>query len=430
MTRTAAALSLVLLILVAATGCRGESPAPAAKQLYTCPMHPQIVRDAPGDCPICSMTLVPRKAAAASGAASAGPATTGSGDAAVAGRSALSLSPDERQLLNVRSEPVASVELARSIRTVGRVAVDERRISDVHAKLEGYVEELHVTFTGQLVSRGEPLLSLYSPELLATQEEYLLALRARDELGGSGIDVFARGSADLVEASRQRLLRWDVSPRDIEEIGRSGRPRRALALHAGTSGYVIEKMAVQGMRVTPADTLFRLADLAEVWVLADVYEHELRLVELGTEATLTSAVRPGESWSGRAAFIAPTVDPATRSVKVRFEVDNASGALKPDMLVDVELASAPVRSLVLPEGSVIDAGDRRIVFVDEGEGRYVPREVELGAKVGGSYELVSGVAEGERVVTSANFLLDSESSLEAAFGAGVGETPPGSEGAP
>jgi Cu(I)/Ag(I) efflux system membrane fusion protein len=352
--------------------------------------------------------------------AASGPGHEGHGGAAApAGseRAPLQLSAERRQVLGLRSQPVRRAALERTIRTVGRVAVDERRLHHVHTKYEAYVEHLHVDFTGKFVRRGQPLVSLYAPDLVATQQEYLLAYRARKQLGGSALPPVARGGLDLLEAARQRLLLWDVRPADIERLEQTGEVRRTLDLHSPVSGYVVAKAAYHGMRVTPADTLFDIADLSHLWVLADVYDSDLPSVRLGMGADLSLTYLPGKTWKGRVTWVAPTVDERTRTVKVRVEVDNGREELKPEMFADVVLRGGLGEGLVLPESAVVHAGERQLVFVDHGDGRLEPRAVRLGPKVAEGIQVLQGVAEGERVVTSASFLLDSESSLRATVAA-------------
>jgi RND family efflux transporter MFP subunit len=407
-------VSAVVLLFVAA--CRGErSPAsqpapqsPAAPQrtvaFYRSPMDPRIKSDKPAKDSM-GMDFVPvyedeLKAAVP-----------------VQGRAGLRITAERRQLLGVRSEAVRAARLERTLRTVGRVAVDERRVHHVHTKYEAYVEHLYVDFTGKFVAKGDPLVALYSPELVATQQEYLLAYRGQERLRSSGLPTVAQGGQDLLDAARQRLLFWDITPQDIEKLERSGQVQRTLDLHSDLSGYVVAKSALHGMRVTPADSLFDIADLSRLWVLADVYESDLPSVRMGMQAELKVPYLPGRSWRGPVTFVDPTVDEKTRTIKVRVEVDNGSGLLKPDMFADVFLGIDLGQGLLLPESAVIDAGDREIVFLDLGEGRYEPRQVRIGAKLGDGYQVLSGVVAGERVVTSANFLLDSESSLKAAIAA-------------
>jgi membrane fusion protein, copper/silver efflux system len=458
--RRAAAAVLALIVLSGAAGtlagCRSSDDHGAAGEAavtkYHCPMHPMVVSDKPGECPICGMDLVLIEPATAKPAAS--PPSGGrkiayyrspmdpsihsdkpskdsmgmefvpvfedevsSSPNPVAGRATVVLSTERRALLGVRSEEVRETRIDRTIRTVGRVAADERRLAHVHTKFEGYVERLYVDFTGKLVQKGDPLLALYSPELIATQQEYLLALRAQKQLGGSQIPSVAQGGANLAEAARERLRLWDISAADIAELERTGTVRRAFDLHAEVSGFVTVKNVVQGMRVMPADTVFEIADLSQVWVLADVYESDLRSIRLGMSATMTLSYQAGREWRGRVSYVAPTVDPATRTVEVRVEVANQGGALKPGMFGDVVLRVEEGTGLVVPDSAVIDTGDRRLVFLDRQDGTIEPRQVEVGAKLADGYQVLRGLARGDRVVTSANFLLDSESSLKAALAA-------------
>jgi Cu(I)/Ag(I) efflux system membrane fusion protein len=323
----------------ASAGCR-RAPEPGASvsvtaARYHCPMHPAFVSDKPGDCRICGMKLVPMNVPA--------PASD------VQGRAVLTLSKETRQMLGVRSVVVRSVPRLRVIRTVGRVTVDERRLHHIHTKYEGFVEHLHVDFTGKFVRRGEPLLSIYSPELVATQQEYLLAYRAQKRLAESGIPSVAQGGVDLLEATRQRLLFWDIRPADIAAIETTGQVMRTLDLYADISGYVVQKMAFHGMRVTPADTLFDVADLTQLWVLADVYESDLPSVRIGMEAEIGVPYLPGKKWRGPVTYVAPTVEEKTRTVKVRIEVVNRGEELKPDMFADVLLEADLGTGLVVPE---------------------------------------------------------------------------------
>lgn len=373
------------------------SVAPAAR--YHCPMHTDYVSDKPGDCPICGMKLVPIESEAKPAASE------------VPGRASVSLTPERRQLLGIRSEEIHHGPLTRTIRTVGRVAVDERRLHHIHTKYDGYVEHLYVDFTGKYVERGDHLLSIYSPELVATQQEYLLAWNAQKQMAASGIPAVARGSLDLLEAARQRLRLWDIRDEDIEALERAGKVSRTVDLHSEVAGFVVQKMAFHGMRVTPADTLFDIADLSRVWVLADAYESDLPLVRIGMQGELTAPYLPGKGWKGPVTYVNPTVEEKTRTVKLRIELANDGRLLKPDMFVDVRLLADLGTGLSVPESAVIDSGGRTLVFLDRGEGRLDPREVALGVRAGAGFQVLSGLEDGDRVVTSANFLLDSESSL-------------------
>jgi Cu(I)/Ag(I) efflux system membrane fusion protein len=411
-TKAAIAATLAALAVAAAGGaaCRrslsAQAAAPVAApaaQRYHCPMHPGFVSEAPGDCPICGMDLVPVAAAPAAPAPAAGPA----------GRAAVTLSPERRRLLGMQGASVRRRPLVRDIRASGRVAVDERRLHHVHARFDAYVEHLHVDFIGRFVRKGEPLLSLYSPDLVATQQEYLLAWRAQAATVSGG----AGGAADLLAAARQRLLLWDIRPGDIERLETSGTARRTLDLHAPVGGYVVRKTAFHGMRVTPADTLFDIADLSSVWVLADVYESDLGAVGVGTPAELSLSYVPGRSWTAAVTQVAPFVDERTRTVQVRLEVDNRAGLLKPEMFADVVLRAGSGQGLVVPVAAVVRAGERDLVFVERPGGALEPRTVRLGGRVGEGQHVVDGLAEGETVATPAHFLLDSESSLRSALAA-------------
>ena len=286
----------------------------------------------------------------------------------------------------------------------------------MHTRYEGYVDEVFADFEGKRVRAGEPLASIYSPDVLATQEEYLLAYRASKEAEARDGEAPAY-TRELLEASRRRLLLWQISPHDIETIEREGTPIRALNLYAPISGVVTARIAFHGMKVMPADALFDLVDLSRVWVVADVYEQDVSRVAEGTPATITLSHAPGRSWIGHVSYVYPTVEENTRTVKVRVEADNADGALRPGMFADVVLSGGARDAITIPDEAVLDSGLRKIVFVHTGEGRFEPREVTTGTRAGGRYEIVRGLAEGESVAVSANFLLDSESRLRAAISA-------------
>jgi Cu(I)/Ag(I) efflux system membrane fusion protein len=409
-TRTKATIAVTAAALAAAmvsgVSCRrslsareGASIASPAAQRYHCPMHPSVVSEAPGDCPICGMDLVP----IAPVPAAAAPTTT-------AGRAAVTLSAERRRLLGVHTASVRRLPLTRDIRASGRVTLDERRLHHVHARFDAYVEHLHVDFVGRFVRKGERLLSLYSPDLVATQQEYLLAWRAQAASTTSG-------ARDLLAAARQRLLLWDIRPGDIEHLETQGTVRRTLDLHAPVSGYVVQKAVFHGMRVTPADTLFDIADLTSVWVLADVYESDLGAVGVGTPAELSVGYVPGRTWTAAVAQVAPIVDEKTRTVQVRLEVDNRAGLLKPEMFADVVLRAGSGHGLVVPFAAIVHAGERDLVFVERADGALEPRTVRLGGRVAEGQHVVDGLAEGETVATPAHFLLDSESSLRSALAA-------------
>jgi len=369
------------------------SPTAVKKVLYWVdPMHSAYKSDKPGIAPDCGMTLVP---VYAEGDA---PATS-----TVAGYANVKLTSERQQLIGVQTGMAEMRSLGRSVRTVGRVAVDETRLYKISTKFDGYIEKLNVNVTGQQIRKGQPLFSVYSPDLLSTQQEYLLAMRA------------AKQSPSLLASARQRLLLWDITPAEIRELEQTGSARKSVTIYSPTNGYVLNKIAVAGARVTAGEPLFEIANLDHVWIQADVYESELQFIRLGAAATTTLSYIPGRTWTGRVTFIAPTVDPMTRTVKVRSEFDNTDGALKPDMFGDVVIEQPAREVVVVPYSAVLQTGTRSVVFVVKGNGTFEPREVQTGTKSGDFMEVRSGVQAGEKVVTQANFLIDSESRLKAAL---------------
>ena len=326
----------------------------------------------------------------------------------------VTIPPDRLQRIGVKYHEAVRRPLDRVIRTVGRVAVDERRLAKVTIKFHGWIERLFVSATGDRVTKGQRLFTIYSPDLVATQEEYLLALQSRKQLGDSEILEVAAGSKDLLEATRHRLHLWDIGDEHIRELERTKQVTKTLPIHSPISGTVIRKEILQGAHVEPGEELYTIADLSHVWILADIYEYELSSITVGQEATVTLSYDPTTTLHGRIAFIYPTVDPKTRTAVVRFEVENGADKLKPEMYTNVEVHIPLGVHLVVPEGAVLDTGTRTIVFVDRGQGTLEPRDVRVGTKVENLYTVERGLTPGERVVASATFLIDSESKLRAA----------------
>jgi Cu(I)/Ag(I) efflux system membrane fusion protein/cobalt-zinc-cadmium efflux system membrane fusion protein len=378
-----------------------DSPCPGgvAPLYWKAPMDPTFVRDEPGKSPM-GMDLVPECPSA-------------SGDAP---EGAVVIDSATMQNIGVRTTVAETRDLARSVRAVGRVAYDERRVAHVHTKVQGWVERLFVDFVGQTVKRGEPLFEIYSPELVATQEELLLAARYQEATEESPFDDVRGGGESLFAATKRRLALWDVADRDIERLLETGKVKRTLTLYAPASGVVTRLGVRSGMEVQPNANLYTIADLSKVWVLADVYEYELPWLELGQEATVELSYLPGKAMKGELTYIAPFLDPRTRTVEVRLELDNEAGKLKPEMFGNATIAGTPRPGVVaIPSDAVIRSGTRTLAVVALGEGRFEPRDVELGLDSGdGWLEIRAGLEAGERVVVSSQFLIDSESNLQEA----------------
>jgi membrane fusion protein, copper/silver efflux system len=302
--------------------------------------------------------------------------------------------------------------MRREIRTTGNVTFDETRLSTITPKFGGFVERLYVDFTGQAVRRGDPLLEIYSPELVSAQEELLTAVRLERQLAESAAPGVAERSGGLVESARRRLLLWDISPEQVEQVERTGEVQRTLVLHAPFTGVVVDKSVQAGQSVQPGEVLYRLADLSEVWVEADVYERDLGHVRVGQPVDIEIDAYPGERFAGRATYIHPDVRPDTRTGRVRIQLANPEERIKPGMFATVYI-DAPVveRAVLLPRDAVMRTGERDIVFVEQGPGVYETRQVCVGAQAGGSMQILSGLLAGERVVARANFILDAESRL-------------------
>ncbi|MCY7378413.1 MAG: efflux RND transporter periplasmic adaptor subunit [Gemmatimonadaceae bacterium] len=321
--------------------------------------------------------------------------------------------------------------LSTDVRTVGTVMVDESRMASVTPKINGFVERLYVNTTGQPVRRGQPLADVYSPDLLAAQEELLLARRLDRTVGQSAVPGVPSSSGELLAAARRRLRLWDVSDAQIDEVLRTGRARRTVTLYAPVSGIVTEKKVVVGQAVQAGMELYALADLTEVWVDVQVRETEAANVRAGTGADVEFATYPGRTYKGRVTFIYPTIAEQTRSVRARVSVANAGGQLKPGMYATVRLSSPTRSALTVPRAAVVQTGERAVVFVDQGKGELRPVDVETGASAGEYVEILAGLEPGQRVVTSAQFLLDSESNLaevmKSMIGMGGGRTNAGGD---
>ena len=332
------------------------------------------------------------------------------------------INPDKVQKLGVRTETVELRDLTRTVQAVATIQASERQLHTVAPKFEGWIQKLHVNTTGQLVRRGEPLLEVYSPDLVTAQQEYLIAWKGVQAVKDASPEVKAN-MRTLMDSALQRLRNWDISEAELQRLQQEGKARRSITLRAQASGVVMEKKAVAGMRFMPGEMLYQIADLSLVWLLADVFEQDLGLVRLGQSVKIKVDAYPDKRFTGKVTFIYPTVTPETRTAKVRIELPNPGGLLKPAMYARAEIASGKGRRKVLavPESAVLDTGTRQTVLVQRGEGAFEPRPVKLGMHADGYIEVLDGIKAGESVVVSANFLIDAESNLKAAL-SGFGQS--------
>jgi len=330
------------------------------------------------------------------------------------------VSPQMQQLLGVRTATVEAKTLSRTVRAVGTVTYDESRVKRVHSKVDGWVDKLYVNSTGALVAKGQPLFAIYSPDLVATQSEYLMAKKNHESLATSSIPEVRTGASSLLAASKTRLALWDMSDQQLRELEQKGEAQRTVTLYAPYGGFVIKKDINEGMRVMADKELYTIVDLSNVWVNVDVYESDIPFLKVGQQADISLSYSPGEPLKGRVSYIYPYLDEKTRTVKVRLEHANPGYKLKPEMYVNAEIKIPGERQLSIPEEAVLDSGTRKIVFVDKGDGHYEAKEVKVGTKMEGFYQVLSGLKAGEKIAASSAFLLDSESRLSEAMGAMAG----------
>jgi RND family efflux transporter MFP subunit len=396
----------LILFLIAGTaglvnylsGC-GKRPASGVDNpvaYWVDPMNPAHTYDKPGKAP-CGMDLVPMYA----------------GDKSVKG---IRIDPNVVQNIGVTTEDVQERNLQKEIRTSGTVGLNEPKVYTVSSKIAGWADKLYVSFTGEQVVKGQPLLEIYSPDLVSTQEEYLQSLRYAQSLAPDASAEARRGAQQLVDSTRARLLNWDIPDSEIRTLEARGTATKTMTLRSPDNGVVLEKMVEQGKQVEPGMVLYRIADLSTVWVLADIYQQDFPFVKLGDHAAVTLSSWPGKAFDGRVAFISPVVNPDAKTAQARIEVRNTpDGNLKPGMFATVQiLAPVAVKAVAIPEQAVIHSGERNIAVINLGNGYFDPREVHLGITAGGYVQVLLGVQAGEKVVTSAQFLIDSESNLKSA----------------
>ena len=425
-------------------GAAASSDKGGRKILYWVdPMHPAYKSDKPGIAPDCGMELEP---VYADGGPASAPAAerkvlyyrdpkdpnykaqqpglnpeTGNelepvyaDDVSAMEVGTVQITPEKQQLIGVKYGEVKVGGGSRTIRAVGKVAIDETRIGHVHTKVEGWIDKVFVDFTGKLVEKGQPLLTIYSPDMLASQRELLLAAKAKTIMKDSALPSSFDQSESLLQATRRRLELWDLSEAQIGQVLKTGEPIKNITLYSPMTGYITDRKAFPQLKVMPDTDLYTIVDLSHVWIMADVFEYEAPDIHVGETARVSLQALPGKSFSARIDYLQPEVDPTTRTLKVRLNMDNPSVMLKPDMYADVEFRVNIPSTLTVPADAVLNAGERKTVFVDRGNGYFEPRQVKTGEREGDRIQILSGLSAGERVVTSGNFLIDSESQMKAA----------------
>ncbi len=373
---------------------------------YVDPMHPAYKSDKPGIASDCGMKLEPVYA----GSAPAAPAN----DQSSLPMGTIRISPEKQQQIGVQYGTAEMTSGGQTIRAVGKVAYDETRLAHVHTKYEGWIDKVYVDFIGKLVEKGEPLLTIYSPDLLASQQDLLLARKAKEVMKKSTLEGVIDQSETLFQAARRRLELWDFSEAQINRLLATGQPIKNVTVYSPIKGYVLDRKAFPQVKVMPDTDLYTVVDLSKVWIMADVFEGEAPNVRAGETARVTPSYDKSKSFLAKVSYIQPQVDPTTRTLKVRLDADNPANALKPDMYVDVTFRVDSAAALTVPAGAVLESGDRNTVFVDHGDGYLEPREVTIGEQRGDRIAILKGLKAGERIVTSGNFLIDSESQLKAA----------------
>lgn len=389
--------------LVPVTGEDGEI------EYWTCTMHPSVRMKEPGTCPICAMDLVPVLKRSPSALANG---STNSAQQLAGDKSTFTVDPRRQQLINVQTTEVEVRSLEKVIRTVATLEVDETRIAYVHPKISGWIQKVFVDFTLQHVNEGDPLFSIYSPELVLTQEEYLLALKTAENLADSPFEHVSSGARSLFEATRRRLELFDITDQQIEQLEKSGQVQKHSIVYSPASGYVVEKNAFPNMHITPETKIYIIADYTNIWAYVEIYENEISYVREGQRVAMSTVAYPGEVFRGDITYVYPHLNEVTRTMRVRLEFPNPDLKLKPGMYSNIEIQVPLGATLAVPESAVLRTGKRDLVFVDLGSGTMQLRQVQVGAKAGGYYEILKGLQTGERVVSAANFLIDAESKVQ------------------
>ncbi len=338
----------------------------------------------------------------------------------------VSLTPDQQQMIDVRYTEVRRMDMKRTLRTVGVVQMDEEKIARVHVKVAGWIDKVYLDYVGKLVTKGQPLFTLYSPDMVSTEQEYLIARKGQEYLSKAPYADVVSGSDSLLRATRDRLQLWDITDAQISKLEETGKVERTMTLYSPTSGFVVTRSAYQQTYVTPETDLYEISDLSTVWVSVDIYEYEAPFVHIGQAASMQLSYFPGKTYSGRVAYIYPMLDPKSRTIKVRMEFPNPKYTLKPDMYADVQLTIDYGTQIVVPSEAVLNSGTRQVVFIAKPGGYFEPRDIKVGDQFDGKYAVLAGLKVGEKIVASGNFLIDSESRLGDAMQgmSGMSATPP------
>lgn len=379
-----------------------DQPKPGDRKIlfWYDPMHPAYKSNKAGIAPDCGMQLVPKYAEE---------------DIEKMPVGTVKITPEKQQLIGVRTETVERQALVRSVRTTGQITADESKIAHVHVKTSGYIDEIYVDYVGQLVKKGQPLFTVYSPDLVATQEEYLIAKRGVKELASSPFEDVSRGSQSLLHSTRERLKLWDITDEQIKRLDETGEVNKTITFYSPISGFVTERKAFPQTAITSDMDLYVISDYSTIWVNADVFEYEVPFVRVGQTAEIQLSYYAGRTYNGKITYIYPTADPVSHTVKVRIELPNPNFELKPQMFADVQLKIDYGKSILVPQEAVMDSGNKQYVFVLHEGSVFEPRVIQMGAKLEGQVVVLSGLKAGETIVTSGNFLIDSESRLKSAM---------------
>ena len=364
------------------------------------PMHPAYTSDKPGIAPDCGMALVPKYAEEQGAAAQA--------------QGSVVVSDDKQALAGVRTSVVERKALSRTITTTAQIVADETRIAHVHVRVPGFIDHVYVDYVGQQVRKGEPLFTLYSPDLVSTEEEYLIAKRGKEALGNAPFQEIAQGSQSLLDSARQRLKQWEISEEQIRQLDQSGKITNNMTIYSPVTGFVTDRKAFPQTSVTPDTEIYTISDISSVWALVDIFESEVPFVRLGQRVTFTLPSNPGKTIAGNISFIYPNVDPQTRTVKARVQLANPGYGLKLQMFADAQINVNYGTQVIVPREAVLDAGNEQQVYVVQDGGVFAPRKVTLGPTLDDQVVILSGLKPGETIVTSGNFLIDSESRLKGA----------------